>query len=118
MGASRNHPFYATDGRYDIFLCHNGWFDKDAISREISLTDPENYVASAVIMGEIALSFPDPLKALTVVAMAASCTFITPFGNQSNLLVKSPGGYTTKDYAIYGSIVVVLVFLITMIYAL
>lgn len=75
-------------------------------------------VASAVIMGEIALSFPDPLKALTVVAMAASCTFITPFGNQSNLLVKSPGGYTTKDYAIYGSIVVALVFLITMIYAL
>ena len=75
-------------------------------------------VASAIIMGPIAFSFSNPLVALTVVAMAASCTFLTPFGNQSNLLVQSPGGYRTKDYMIYGSILVVLVFVVTMIYAL
>ena len=57
MGVSRNHPFYASDGRYDIFLCHNGWFDKDAISREISLTDPENYVDSEVFL-KYAMKFP------------------------------------------------------------
>ena len=50
MGVSRNHPFYATDGKYDIFLCHNGWFDKGAISRDISLKDPENYVDSEVFL--------------------------------------------------------------------
>ncbi|MCL4356548.1 MAG: SLC13 family permease [Candidatus Thermoplasmatota archaeon] len=75
-------------------------------------------VASAIIMGPIAFSFSNPLVALTVVAMAASCTFLTPFGNQSNLLVQSPGGYRTKDYMIYGSIMVALVFVVTMIYAL
>ena len=75
-------------------------------------------VASAIIMGPIAFSFSNPLVALTVVAMAASSTFLTPFGNQSNLLVQSPGGYKTKDYMIYGSILVVLVFVVTMIYAL
>ena len=75
-------------------------------------------VASAIIMGPIAFSFSNPLVALTVVAMAASSTFLTPFGNQSNLLVQSPGGYKTKDYMIYGSILLVLVFVVTMIYAL
>ncbi len=75
-------------------------------------------VASAIIMGPIAFSFSNPLVALTVVAMAASSTFLTPFGNQSNLLVQSPGGYITKDYLKYGSVMVVLVFVVTMIYAL
>jgi di/tricarboxylate transporter len=75
-------------------------------------------VASAVIMGPVAFLFPDPLKAIVVVAMAASCTFVTPWGNQSNLLVMSPGGYTVKDYAIYGTVVVVLVFIITYLYAI
>ncbi len=57
MGVSRNHPFYSTDGRYDIFLCHNGWFDKDAISRKIFLKDPENYVDTEVFL-KYAVRFP------------------------------------------------------------
>lgn len=75
-------------------------------------------VASAVIMGPVAFLFPDPLKAVVVVAMAASCTFITPWGNQSNLLVMSPGGYTVKDYALYGTMLVILAFIITYLYAI
>jgi di/tricarboxylate transporter len=75
-------------------------------------------VASAVIMGPVAFLFPDPLKAVVVVAMAASCTFITPWGNQSNLLVMSPGGYTVKDYALYGTMLVILAFTITYLYAI
>jgi len=75
-------------------------------------------VASAVIMGPVAFLFPDPLKAVVVVAMAASCTFITPWGNQSNLIVLSPGAYTVKDYALYGTMLVVLAFIVTYLYAI
>ncbi len=73
-------------------------------------------IGSAVIMGPIALAFPDPLKAIVVVAMAASCTFLTPFSNQSNLIVQSPGNYKTKDFSIFGFAVVIMVFIFTMIY--
>ncbi len=74
-------------------------------------------VGSAVIMGPVAMGFPDPLKAIVVVAMAASCTFITPFGNQSNLVVQAAGSYTAKDYALFGSIIMVVAMVITLIYA-
>lgn len=73
-------------------------------------------VGSAVIMGPIALGFPDPLKAIVVVAMAASCTFATSFGNQSSLIVQGAGEYTSRDYAIYGSLLIVLAFAVTMAY--
>ncbi len=74
-------------------------------------------VASAIIIGPIAFDFSNPIVALTVVAMAASCTFLTSYSNQSNLLVQSPGGYRTKDYMMYGSLMSLLVFAVTMIYA-
>ncbi|EQB72847.1 MAG: membrane protein [Thermoplasmatales archaeon A-plasma] len=74
-------------------------------------------VGSAVIMGPVAMGFPDPLKAIVVVAMAASCTFITPFGNQSNLIVQAAGSYTAKDYALYGSMITAVAMIITLLYA-
>ncbi len=74
-------------------------------------------IGAAVVMGPIAFLFPDPLKALTVVAMASTCTFVTPWGNQSNLLVQTPGGYTSRDFAVYGAIMTILVFAVTMLYA-
>ena len=83
----------------------------------VILANTVGNVGSAVIMGPIALGFPDPLKAIVVVAMAASSTFVTSFGNQSNLIVQGAGSYTAKDYALYGSILVVLSMVITMLYA-
>ncbi len=74
-------------------------------------------VGSAVIMGPVAMGFPDPLKAIVVVAMAASCTFITPFGNQSNLIVQAAGSYTAKDYVLYGSMITAIALVITLLYA-
>ena len=73
-------------------------------------------VGSAVIMGPIAMGFPDPLKAIVVVAMASSCTFATSFGNQSNLIVQGAGAYKSRDYAIYGIMIIAIVFAITALY--
>ncbi len=73
-------------------------------------------VGSAVIMGPIAMGFPDPLKAIVVVAMAASSTFATAFGNQSNLIVQGAGEYTSRDYAIYGLMLIGVAFAVTAIY--
>jgi di/tricarboxylate transporter len=35
---------------------------------------------------------------LMVVAVSASCAFLTPIGHQSNTLVLGPGGYRFGDY--------------------
>ncbi|WP_162509480.1 hypothetical protein [Thermogymnomonas acidicola] len=77
-----------------------------------------NVGGAAIIMGPVAIGFPSAVKALTVVAMAASSTFMTPFGNQSNLVVLSPGGYRPRDYLVFGSIITVEVMALTLAYTL
>lgn len=34
--------------------------------------------------------------------VAASSTFVTPYGNQTNLMVWRPGGYHLRDYLVLG----------------
>jgi len=67
------------------------------------ISDVMNNAATAVLMAPVAadmaqgLGFsPDPF--LMAVAIGASCTFLTPIGHQSNLLVMGPGGYRFGDY--------------------
>jgi len=73
-----------------------------------------NNAAAAVIMGPVALSTPNPLASITVVAMASSSTFLTPFSHQANLLVTEAGKYGVKDFLIAGSIVLALIALSTL----
>ncbi|RDB43974.1 SLC13 family permease [Halomonas sp. DQ26W] len=81
------------------------------------LSNVVNNAAAAVLMAPIAASLasgfgasPDPF--LMVVAVSASCAFLTPIGHQSNTLVMGPGGYRFGDYWKFGlplSLVVLVV---------
>ncbi|MGV3489296.1 MAG: SLC13 family permease, partial [Tuberibacillus sp.] len=59
--------------------------------------------AAAVIMFPIALSTAEhfhmnPTALMVLLAIAASASFITPIGYQTNLIVYGPGGYRFMDY--------------------
>ena len=63
--------------------------------------------AAAVIMFPLAMDIADqaglnPLLAVVILAIAASCEFSTPIGYQTNLMVMGPGGYRWLDYTKFG----------------
>ncbi|MFC3283479.1 SLC13 family permease [Litchfieldella rifensis] len=67
------------------------------------LSNVVNNAAAALLMAPIAASLArgfdlslDPF--LMVVAISASCAFLTPIGHQSNTLVMGPAGYRFGDY--------------------
>ncbi|MPV86099.1 SLC13 family permease [Ostreibacterium oceani] len=81
------------------------------------LSDVINNAATAVIMApigaSIATSLGYPVEAfLMAVCIGASCTFLSPIGHQSNLLVMSPGGYRFGDYARMGWLLDIIVVLV------
>jgi di/tricarboxylate transporter len=77
-------------------------------------------VASAVFMfpiamamaGELGLSF---MPFAITVMVGASCSFISPMGYQTNLMVYSPGGYKFTDYVKIGVPLTIIVGIITII---
>ncbi len=77
-------------------------------------------VASAVFMFPIALAMAGELGlsfmpfAITVM-VGASCSFISPMGYQTNLMVYGPGGYKFTDYVKIGVPLTILVGIITLI---
>ncbi len=69
----------------------------------IFLTEISSNAATAIIMTPIALAVAqqmgfDPRPFVFAVAFAASASFITPVGYQTNLMVYGPGGYKFSDY--------------------
>ncbi|MGK0545043.1 SLC13 family permease [Halomonas cupida] len=67
------------------------------------LSNVINNAAAALLMAPIAASLAngfglslDPF--LMIVAISASCAFLTPIGHQSNTLVMGPAGYHFSDY--------------------
>lgn len=41
MGVLNNHPFHLSDEKYDVYIVHNGWFDKYKINEAIGYSHPE-----------------------------------------------------------------------------
>ncbi|WP_243292923.1 SLC13 family permease [Bacillus sp. FJAT-47783] len=82
------------------------------------LTDIINNLAAAAIMFpigfEISMKFGyDPKMFAIITAIAASCSFMTPIGYQTNLLVYGPGGYRYTDYMKVGFPLSVLCMIVT-----
>lgn len=83
----------------------------------MTISDVINNVATAVIMGPIAVSIANGLHVsidpfLMAVAVGASCSFLTPIGHQNNTLVLGPGGYKFSDYFKMGLPVEIIVLVI------
>ena len=85
-------------GNLDIF-----WILMIILIFTMLITDVINNAATAVIMAPFAANIATQLNApiepfLMVVAVGASCAFLTPIGHQCNTLVMGPGNYKFTDY--------------------
>lgn len=69
----------------------------------VCLTEMISNVAVAAVMVYVAISLASnldvsPRPFIMAVTMAASLSFISPIGYQTNLMVMGPGGYRPRDY--------------------
>lgn len=72
--------------------------------------------ATAVLFTPVAISLAnslgvDPMPFIVAVIFAANCSFATPVGYQTNLLVMTPGHYRFSDFLIAGTPLVILIWL-------
>ena len=79
--------------------------------------DPAGTAAVAVLMSPIALSTAatagvSPHALLMVLAIGASCAFMSPVGHAVNLLVMGFGGYRFTDYTKVGLPLTLLLLLV------
>ena len=86
------------------------------------LTEVSSNAATAIIMTPIAISVTqqldfEPRAFIFAVAFAASASFITPIGYQTNLMVYGPGGYKFSDYIRVG-LPLAIIFWLTAIFVL
>lgn len=74
--------------------------------------------AAAVLVFPIIIALTDrlqlnPVPFVVVLMIAASSSFATPIGYQTNLMVYGPGGYRFRDYLIFGGGLTILVGILT-----
>ena len=84
----------------------------------MATTDIINNAATAVIMAPISTGIAVELghaiePFLMVVAVGASCTFLTPIGHQCNTVVMGPGNYKFTDYWRMGLPMDILIILVS-----
>jgi di/tricarboxylate transporter len=79
-----------------------------------------NNAAAALIfpiaMGAAEIEGVDLALMAYTLMLAASAAFMTPFGYQTNLMVMGPGGYSTKDFLVFGTPMQVVLWISTTIF--
>ena len=80
------------------------------------LTNVLSNNATAVLFTPVAVSLSqslgaDPMPFLLAVIFGANCSFATPMGYQTNLLVMGPGNYTFNDYVRAGAPLIFIVWM-------
>ncbi len=78
------------------------------------LTELITNTAAAVLMFPIVMAAAETLGVdvkpfIIALMMAASASFATPIGYQTNLMVYGPGGYKFRDYVVFGGLLNVTV---------
>ena len=81
------------------------------------LTEVVTNAGTAAIMVPIALETAEKADVshrpfVFAVALAASCSFLTPVGYQTNLLVYGPGGYKLRDYLRVGTPLAIMLWIV------
>lgn len=84
----------------------------------MTISDFMNNAATAIVMAPISVSIANSLGVsidpfLMGVAIASSCSFLTPVGHQNNTLVMGPGAYRFIDYIRLGLPVEIIVLLVS-----
>lgn len=88
----------------------------------IMLTNMITAKAAAVMVLTIALSAAETLGVneqpfVIAVIMGSACSFLTPFGYQTNMMVYGPGGYRSTDYFRLGLPLSIMVGVVTVLIA-
>ena len=88
----------------------------------MALTNMITAKAAAVLVLTIALSAASTLGVneepfVIAVIMGSACSFLTPFGYQTNMMVYGPGGYRSSDYFRLGLPLSIIVGVITVLIA-
>ena len=83
------------------------------------ISDLINNSATAVIMAPLSVSVANELNQpiepfLMVVAVGASCAFLSPIGHQCNTLVMGPGNYRFGDYWRLGLPLEILIIIVSL----
>jgi di/tricarboxylate transporter len=86
----------------------------------LALTELVTNNATALLMLPIAIaaapmSGVDPRGMAVAVAIAASASFLTPIGYQTNTMVYGPGGYKFSDYVRLGAPLTIITIIVLMV---
>lgn len=123
LGAAMESSGLASEVATGFTDAFAGWGDPGLllgiVLATVLLTEVVTNNAAAVVVLPVALSIAEPagldLRIVAImVALAASASFLTPIGYQTNTMVYGPGGYRFGDYARAGwPLTVVVVVMLT-----